>query len=614
MKTKIANTSEDIVAGYKDALGNWHKTSARTRLAILKAMDADGSAPENSEPVRIIRPRETFSLSKPAKIVLENGETLRAENFLPRDLPTGYHDLISDDGEKTRLIVSPGECHLPENLRRWGWSVQLYALRSRKSWGMGDLADLRNFARWSARELKCDFLLLNPLGAASPVLPQEASPYFPGSRRFWNPLYLRIEEIPGAKELKLPLEKNAAQGCRLNSERLIDRDKIFRLKMSALEKIWKRFRPNPAFENFRAEQGRALEEFGIFCALAERHNSGWQKWPAEFQNPDSPAVKKFAAENFDKARFHQWLQWLLDLQLARAAKELPLMQDLPVGFDPAGADAWAWQNILAKNATVGAPPDEYNTRGQNWGLPPFVPQKLRAAGYEPFRQTIRAALRHGGGLRIDHVMGLFRLFWIPKNFSPPDGTYVRYRAEELLAIIALESQRAKAVIVGEDLGTVEAGVRAKLRQRKMLSYRLLWFETKSPKKFPRRALAAVTTHDLFTIAGLWSGSDLAAQKKLGLHPNETGTRKILRKLQKAIRLKNKAPLTEVILRTHQLLAKSPSMLLTATLDDALAIEERPNMPGTTKQWPNWSIALPDILESIQKKVLVKQISQALVKK
>ncbi|MGH7953852.1 MAG: 4-alpha-glucanotransferase, partial [Limisphaerales bacterium] len=356
-----------------------------------------------------------------------------------------------------------------------------------------------------------------------------------------------------------------------------------------------------------------LKEFGIFCALAEQFNYGWRKWLAKFQNPDSLAVKKFAGENLNKVRFHQWLQWLLDLQLTRAAKELPLMLDLPVGVDPSGADAWAWQNILACDMTVGAPPDEYNTQGQNWGLPPFAPQKLRAAGYEPFRQTIRAALRHAKGLRIDHVMGLFRLFWIPKNAPPQNGAYVRYRADELLAIIALESQRAKAVIVGEDLGTVEPGVRAELRRRKMLSYRLLWFESKPVAKFPKQSLAAVTTHDLFTIAGLWNGGDLAAQKKLGLHPNEKGMEKILRKLQKNIGLKPGDSVQEAILRTHELLSESPSMLRTTSLEDALAVEERPNMPGTTMQWPNWKIALPASFEAIRRNSLVKKISGAFAK-
>ncbi|MGH7953583.1 MAG: 4-alpha-glucanotransferase, partial [Limisphaerales bacterium] len=258
MNAKSANdTATGIVEKYKDELGKWHEILPSTRVAILKAMNAEKFPQTKSEPIRVIRAGETFSLREPAELIFENGSgTLRIEKKLPRDLPCGYHDLLSlNSGEKTQLIVSPGECHLPERMRNWGWAIQLYALRSKKSWGMGDLSDLKKFAGWSARKLNCDFVLLNPLGAASPILPQEASPYFPGSRRFWNPLYLRIEEIPGARELKLPLEKFATDGCKLNERRLIDRDEIFRLKMAALKKIWKQFRQNSKFESFCIEQG-----------------------------------------------------------------------------------------------------------------------------------------------------------------------------------------------------------------------------------------------------------------------------------------------------------------------------------------------------------------------
>ena len=260
------------------------------------------------------------------------------------------------------------------------------------------------------------------------------------------------------------------------------------------------------------------------------------------------------------------------------------MQDLPIGIDPEGADAWCWQDMLAMNMTVGAPPDTFNTQGQNWGLPPFIPQRLRESGYAPFQQTIQAALRLGAGLRIDHVMGLFRLFWIPRDAEPYQGAYVYYPADELLAILAIESHRAKAVIVGEDLGTVEPHTRVDLRRRNILSYRLLWFESAPVKKYPRQALASVTTHDLFTIAGLWNGSDLAAQKKLGLQPNEKGTSKILRRLREAIQLAANADVTDVIVKTYGVLSQAPSMLKVVALEDALAVEERPNMPGITKTW------------------------------
>jgi 4-alpha-glucanotransferase len=612
MNATFADADEfGIMRRYQDATGKWRKTSAKTRMILLKAMGADYFLTPKISPVKILKPGENFLVEQPSELTLEDGTKLRVENFLPRDLPWGYHDLRPlSSSETTRLIVSPGVCYLPEDLRAWGFAIQLYALRSQKSWGMGDFSDLRQCANWSAKKLRCDFLLLNPLGAANPILPQQTSPYFPGSRQFLNPLYLRIEEIPGARELKLPLEKFAQAGRELNRERLIDRDQIFELKMAALKKIWQKFPGDAAFEKFCAEQGAALKNFASFCALAEFHGGGWQKWPQKFRDPNSMAVKSFCAEYFKIVQFFQWLQWHLENQLARAAKEIFLMHDLPIGFDPGGADAWIWQNLLAKNVSVGAPPDGFNPHGQDWGLPPFVLHRLRAAGYEPFRQMLRAILRHGKGLRIDHVMGLFRLFWIPKNFSARDGAYVRYRADELLAIVALESQRAKAVIVGEDLGTIEPGVREELRRRKILSYRLLWFENKSPKKFPRRAMAAVTTHDLFTVAGLWTGQDLAEQKKLGLRPDETGVNFILKKLQRRIGLPARAPTTEAVARTYENLARAPSMLLTATLDDALAVESRPNVPGLVNR-RNWSLALPKSLSAIQKNLLVKKLATVL---
>ena len=323
-------------------------------------------------------------------------------------------------------------------------------------------------------------------------------------------------------------------------------------------------------------EGKALREFAVFCVLAEHYGRNWHNWPSDYRRPDSPAVAQFAAAHANRVRFHQWVQWLLDEQLAPAATELALMQDLPIGIDPDGADAWAWQDVLATNATVGVPPDKYNTKGQNWGMPPFVPHKLRAAGYEPLRQTIRANLRHARGYAYDHVMGLFRLFWITGGADPSIGAFVRYPADELLAIVTLESHRAKALIVGEDLGTVEADIQAQLAAHRILSYRLLWFETPLPSQYPELALAAVTTHDLPTIAGLWSGADLPIQHELGLQPNAEGLRGFVHS-SRMTNLPEDAAVHEVIVRAYQLLAEAPSAILTATLEDALAVEERPNI-------------------------------------
>lgn len=598
--------------GYEDAMGRQQETPEATRSAILTAMGVDPAnvSPPARIPVRVVQHGQAMLLEKPAELKLEDATVLQVNKTLPPDLPLGYHELRPLTGGPTvHIIVSPNGCYLPVDRRIWGWAVQLYALRSAESWGIGDLVDLRRLAHWSVADLGGGILLINPLHAATPVLPQQPSPYFPSSRRYRNLLYLRVEEVPGAAEVKIDLERLAQAGRALNRERQIDRDVIFRLKMRALAHLWSRFGGDSAFEHYCTEQGEALKQFAIFCVLAEHYGRGWHAWPAAYRRPDSPAVARFAAECADRVRFHQWLQWLLDEQLARAAAELALMQDLPIGVDPDGADAWAWQDVLATDATVGVPPDKYNTLGQDWGLPPFVPHKLRAAVYEPFRQTIRATLRHAGGLRIDHVMGLFRLFWIPRGVDPSMGAYVRYPADELLAIIALESHRAEAFVVGEDLGTVEEGVQAQLAAHRILSYRLLWFETEPPSHYPELALAAITTHDLPTIAGLWSGTDLRIQHELGLQPNEEGLREIREQLRTMTGLPEGAAVNEVIIRAHQLLADAPSVVVTATLEDAMAVEERPNMPNTTTEWPNWSIALPAPLETFEVSPLARAIGK-----
>ena len=600
--------------GYEDALGVWRPTSPTTRLALLASMGVDASeqsAPP-AAPVQVIRPKQVVPLEGPAELTLEDGTVLQIEAALPPDLPLGYHTLRPLHGETAvHLIVSPGQCWCPRRARQWGWAVQLYALRSRRSWGIGDFADLRRLAAWSATALQANLLLVNPLYAAIPVIPQQPSPYFPSSRSYRNLLYLRIEEIPGATALGATLERLAATGQGLNQKRLIDRDTVFRLKVAALEQLWQCFAGDPAFQQYCQTQGDSLTQFATFCTLAEHYAQGWRHWPAEYRYPYTPAVERFAAAHRERVRFHQWVQWLLDEQLARVAAALPVMQDLPIGVDPNGADAWIWQDLLATDVTVGAPPDEYNTLGQNWGLPPFVPHKLRAAAYQPFRHTIQATLRHAAGLRIDHVMGLFRLFWIPQEAEPSMGAFVRYTADELLAILALESYRAHAFVVGEDLGTVEAGMRDQLDAHRLLSYRLLWFESEPPSSYPARALAAVTTHDLPTIAGLWSGADLQAQHDLGLQPNAAGLQEIRQRLQEMTGLSETAEVEAVVLRTHQLLAEAPSAVIVATLEDALAVAERPNMPNTTAEWPNWSLALPYPLETIERHPLVQTVATTL---
>jgi 4-alpha-glucanotransferase len=595
--------------GHEDARGQWRETPPAARRAIRTAMgrDPDGAPPAVQSTPLILR-GEAARIEGPAELVLEDGRRQSIRDTVPPGMPLGYHWLHPRRGPARRVIVAPPRCYAPG--RAWGWAVQLYAARSRTSWGIGDLADLRTIGEW-ARRLGAGFLLVNPLGATAPTVPQEASPYRPSSRRFKSVLYLRLEEVPGFAERSADLAALAEAGRRLDADRRIDRDAVLRLKLDALARFWPHVAEAPGFEAYRREMGAPLDEFATYCALAERHGSRWRAWPEEVRHPAGAGIRGFARAHADRVRFHASVQWLLDEQFSRASRALPAVQDLAIGVDPDGADAWAWQDQLALDVEVGAPPDLFNAAGQAWGLPPFVPHKLAAAGYEPFIATLRMNLRHAGGLRIDHAMGLFRLFWIPAGMGPAEGAYVRYPADDLLAIVALESARAGAFVVGEDLGTVEEAARDALHAAGVLSYRLLWFESSHPRDYPEHALAAVTTHDLPTIRGLWTGADLRAQKDLGLEPNEVGFLEIQQRLAGMAHLTADSPIEDVIVRLHGLLGRSAARLRVATLEDALAVVERPNMPGAPACWPNWSLALPAPIEALEHGSLARVIAAAL---
>ena len=590
---------------YTDAGGEVREVDSST-VDALRAVIGEPGGDAAPDPV-VVRRGEPFTFA-PGELQLEDGRRLEVGPERPAKVPLGYHRHCDERGEERLVIVAPPRCHLPAQ-RAWGWAVQLYAARSASSWGVGDLRDLSRLARW-AGELGAGFLLVNPLGAVRPVQPQQPSPYFPASRPFRNPLYLRVEDVPRAAQAE-GFAAAVAAGRALNGSDRVERDLAWRHKRRVLEQVWEVSRGDAEFERWFEGQPDSLRRYGTWAALVEEHGGSWREWPEHLRHPASSAVRSAGAEREDRARYHVWLQWRVEQQLVDAARRLPLIQDLPIGVDPDGFDAWEWQDLLADGVSVGAPPDEFNTAGQDWGLPPFVPWKLRAAGYEPFIETVRATMATDGGLRIDHVMGLFRLWWIARDAGAADGAYVRLPAEDLLAIVALESQRARAFVVGEDLGTVEESARDALRDHGVLSYRLLWFEEDAPERWPEAAMAAVTTHDLPTVAGLWDGSDLATQQRLGLEPNVEGTNEMRARLADGGGLADDASTDDAVLAAHRLLARAPSTLLVATLDDALAAPGRPNLPGADEERDNWALPLPAAIEELERHPVARGIAAQL---
>lgn len=471
--------------------------------------------------------------------------------------------------------------------RGWGWAIQLYAVRSKDSWGVGDMADLRSLARWS-RGQGASVILLNPLGAQVPIHPYQASPYYSSSRRFRNTLYLRIEEVDGADQCGAELEPLRSAAQRLNLQRHIDYDEVFRLKTKALETIFQKVPDPRGLAAWAPGKGGALRDFATYNALAETHGAAWRDWPAELRHPGDKGVAAERERRAERVAFHVWQQFHLDRQMGRAAREIGLITDVPVGFASDSFDAWRWQDLLAPGMRVGAPPDEFFRDGQDWGLPPFDPWKLRRAHYEPFVEAVRSATVHAAGIRLDHVMSLFRLFWIPDGSSAAGGAYVRYPAADMLALLAQESRRAGAFVIGEDLGLVEPAVRRRLRAKGSLSYRLLWFEGPTPEEWPKNAVAAIGTHDLPTLAGIWKLTE----------PDQRQHR-LRQRLVDVTHAPDGTPPIDVAAIAYGALAASRSRIVLVSLEDALSVEERPNVPGTTTEWPNWRLALPHTLDEIE---------------
>jgi len=552
----------------------------------------------------------------------------RATFTLPADLPLGWHELHAEGPSahgRSPVVVTPDRLELPEALdgeRAWGVMAQLYSVRSRRSWGVGDLADLADLGALTAR-MGADFLLINPLHAAEPQVPLTPSPYLPTTRRFVNPLYVRVEEVPEAAYLtaadRTLVEWAGEVAVALDTDPgPIDRDVAWTAKRSALEVVFAY--PLPAarqadLDAFVAEQGPGLETFALWCALAEKHGADTRTWPADLLDPSSDAVAQARDELADRVAFHRWLQWVADEQLAaahRAALDngmtVGIMHDLAVGVHPQGADVWALGDVLARGAGVGAPPDMYNQQGQNWSQPPWQPDALARAAYRPYRDMLRTVLRHAGAIRIDHVLGLFRLWWVPDGASPSEGAYVRYDHEALVGILALEAHRAGAVVIGEDLGVVEPWVRDYLSERGILGTSVLWFERDmngdplAPEHYRDLVLATVTTHDLPPTAGYLAGEHVAIRDRLGLLTEPVATvraaaaaerDRMLDALRARDLLGTDPSEREIVEALHRYVLATPSVLVGVSLADAVGERRAQNQPGTDREYPNWKVPLAD---------------------
>jgi 4-alpha-glucanotransferase len=667
----VSDALRELAGEYGVAVEYWDwrnehvQVSDDTLIAVLAALDVDASTPQACAAALAARRDEAWRRVLPSYLVVRQGRhreltvhladgtsadvwvtledgryhsnltqlpdhepphevdgrpLVRARFAVPADLPPGYHQLhayVEGEQHDTTLIVSPAWVGMPARTgdhKLWGLATQLYSVRSSASWGVGDLTDLTDLAVWSAAEHGAGFVLVNPLHAAQPVAPLEPSPYLPTSRRFGNPLYLRIDRIPEC----VRVDRDVLAHRPDNATDLIDRDTAWTAKRAALETIHRAGRERGrdiAYRAFRRREGDALTDFATWCVLAETHGPDWHHWPEQFRHPRSRAVTDFAAGHQDEVDFHCWLQWQLDEQLAaaqsaarRAGMPLGIVHDLAVGVSSTGADSWTWQDELARGITVGAPPDAYAQTGQDWEQPPLRPDRLAELAFAPLRALIANSLRHGGGLRVDHVIGLFRLWWIPAGAGATEGTYVRYDHDASIGILALEAARADAVLVGEDLGTVEPWVRDYLRERGILGTSVLWFEFDydggggplAPERWREYCLASVTTHDLPPTAGYLAGEHIKLRNDLGLlvrsveeelDADRAEQGAWLAAMRERGLLGPTADADETVLALHRALTFAPARLRCLALTDAVGDRRVQNQPGATTGYPNWCLPL-----------------------
>ncbi|MYV40709.1 4-alpha-glucanotransferase [Streptomyces sp. SID1328] len=629
-------------------------------IAALAALDVDASSPDAVRAALAERERELRERLLPPTVVRWTGQPVAGTgtpalpdpfDVLPPgtrmeidteqgerhtsvdDLPTGVHHVTvtAPDGRTghAHLIVAPERLPAPAG-RSYGLLAQLYSVLSHRSWGMGDLGDLAELAAWAGRTHGAGFVQVNPLHAAVPGAPTDPSPYRPSSRRFPDPVHLRVEDVPEYSYAELnPRLRERAERLRadvLDKGALIDRDAVWELKRQALEQVV-RVPLGPgrqaAYDAFRAEEGQALEDHATWYALAEEHGPDWRTWPEPLRDPRSAETARARARLADRVEFHTRLAWLTDGQLRaaqRAAEEagmpIGIVHDLAVGVHPVGADAWSQQDHFAAGMSVGAPPDAFNARGQDWGLPPWRPDRLAESGHLPYRLLLRALFRYAGALRIDHVMGLFRLWWVPEGSPPTDGTYVRYDAEAMLALLALEASRAGALVIGEDLGTVEPGVRETLQRRGVLGTSVLWFERDwtgdgrplPPESWREDCLATATTHDLPPTAARLTGEHVDLREKLGLLIKSGADERADAVADTAewLALLGSLGLLDApaagpagsdeeaeIQGFHRFLLRTPARLVGIWLPDGIGDRRPQNVPGTWDQYPNWRLPVSD---------------------
>lgn len=648
-----------IAMDYIDAHGKAQTVSLRTYQRLLALMQRQNTPAPPLPPVAIFQQDQPLTLSprlqRPAawQLTAENGKCWSGEcpKDRPLDLPplsSGYHQLTLKQGQlryQCKIIVTPSRCYEPAALlngkKLWGCCVQLYTLRSENNWGIGDFSDLQRLIAEIAQRGGA-FIGLNPLHALFPAIADSASPYSPSSRRWLNVLYIDVTAVDDfrlsadAQHWWHLAETQQALHAARDSE-WVDYGGVTRLKLHGLHLAWQTFRQRDAddpgitaFEAFIKEGGESLLRQATFDALqaiqtqADAARHGWQTWPTAWQHPENAAVKTFSIEHGGEVRFYLWLQWLAACQFAacwtlcqQAQMPVGLYRDLAVGVARGGAETWSDRELYCLQASVGAPPDILGPLGQDWGLPPMDPQVLTDRAFEPWIALLRANMRDCGALRIDHVMGLLRLWWIPDGENASQGAYVHYPIDELLAILALESHRHQCMVIGEDLGTVPQAIIAKLRDAGIYSYKVLYFEQEPkkgfrlPSQWPRQAMAVATTHDMPTLRGWWQSDDLTLGSQLGLYPDKV----ILAELHQA-RLAAKQALLETLQRSgnlvkpqrnadmsrelnraiQQFLADSDSALLGLQPEDWLDMASPVNVPGTTNQYPNWRRKLSVSLE------------------